>query len=222
MDNCVDIIPQKVNQPTPHINGAAQGTSGHTMNTTTTAVVPRQTTDFLALFANRILIFDCPYTYVEFACYCGAIDILKYLYVNECPVSDRALDKAISSGSEEIVEFLASQGHSFDYRLDKAVMYHQNNIAKWIYENYKDYRLKLSDCIRYCNTEMFFYFLKYGETIYPNVMLSIGFASSNNDFALITYFINRESKETFKSKYLQHAVHLARTKEMKFFLQFDE
>ena len=214
LDHCIDLIPQST-----VVTGTQQTANASQQNPI--RITP-QTQDFLSLFTNRISLFDCPYTYVEFACLCGSFKIFKYLYLNECPVSDWALDKAISSGSEEIVEFLASKGHSFDYRLDKAVMYHQNKIAKWMYENYQDCRLKLSDCIRYCNTEMFFYFMKYGETIYPNVMLSIGFACYNNDFPLVTYFLNRESKENFKESYLQCALHMARTKEMKLFLQFKD
>ena len=59
-----------------------------------------------------------------------------------------------------IIEFLVSQGISFDDTLVEAIKYHFNDTAKWIYENYSDQNFKITVCIESFNTEMFLYFIE--------------------------------------------------------------
>ena len=93
------------------------------------------------------------------ACFMPAVNIFKYMIVNNVKVDDEAIYYAVQGGSEEIIELLHSKGYSFDCKLQVAIQSHRNNIAKWIYENYKDQYFKLPNCLDYFNTEMLLYFI---------------------------------------------------------------
>ena len=96
---------------------------------------------------------------LHLACFSGAVNIFKYMIVNDVAIDDEVVYYAVQGGSEEIMELLQSKGYSFDCKLQVAIQSHRNNIAKWIYENYKDQYFKLPNCLDYFNTEMLFYFL---------------------------------------------------------------
>ena len=95
---------------------------------------------------------------IDLSCYCAAINILKYLIINNNDFDFYSLRRAVQSGSEEIIEFLVSKGQNFDNMLDVAVDSHQNSICRWLYENFSDKKLTLPFTLLSYNTEMFFFF----------------------------------------------------------------
>ena len=100
-----------------------------------------------------------PFFIIEFACYSGAMSILKYLFLNEVPMTPITVDFAIEGGSENVLEFLVDQGVSFDSMIMIAARAHQNKIAKWLNENYNDTYFKLPNCLLYYNYDLFLYFI---------------------------------------------------------------
>ena len=127
-----------------------------------------------------------------FACQVGSLNILKYLIINGLELNPIISLYGIHSYSQEIIEFLVSQGISFDDTLVEAIKYHFNDTAKWIYENYSDQNFKITVCIESFNTEMFLYFiedihlpiLKDDQNYYDSPMNS---ALSNHDDIIVKY-----------------------------------
>ena len=95
----------------------------------------------------------------EFACYVNALNIVKYLIINNKTYHFDMTRPTTIGGSDSVMEFLLSQGFNFQGHLWEAISYHQNNIAKWIYENYDKDKFPLPICVESRNTEMFLYFI---------------------------------------------------------------
>ena len=98
------------------------------------------------------------YTISELVCFCGSINILKYLVVNNVSLNGYSLCYSVASGSEEMIQFLIHNGYSFDGTFEVAVRYHHNSIAKWLYDNYNNsyFNLPILECN--FNTELFLFF----------------------------------------------------------------
>ena len=121
-------------------------------------------TENINLSKHSINIIEMHFNVDQFACVCGSLNILKYLVINQIS-SNEIASTAIMGGNEEIIEFLVNQSVSFDGTLMIALWIHQNKLAKWIYENYKNDDFSLPVCIFYYNYEMLFYFLANGFDI---------------------------------------------------------
>ena len=96
---------------------------------------------------------------LEYALFCGSIDIVKYFIINGFDISWYTLTKAVEGGSENIIELLSTKEYSFKGMLKNAIEFHQNKIAKWLYENYEDSTFTLPYCVKMFNTEMLIYFI---------------------------------------------------------------
>ena len=150
-------------------------------------------------FANQI-----PYFVIEFTCYCGAINILKYLFLNNIPMTSITVDCAIEGGSEEVIEFLVEHDVSFNSMMGIAVYLHQNKIVKWLYNNYKDSYFKLPSCLMYYNYEIFLYFVDecgYDINSMDNWKRnSLDIAELQNDPELIKFLLLKGAKHVEKKK----------------------
>ena len=97
---------------------------------------------------------------VDFVCFCGSINILKYFVLNNIKPTTLSVEKSVQGGSEKIVEYLSSYGLSFNSTLHIAIDFHHNSLAKWLYENYTDSTFLFQNCVKSYNTEMLLYFIE--------------------------------------------------------------
>ena len=142
-----------------------------------------------------IKIFSTPFRIIDYVCYCNSMNILKYLMVNDVFLTKWSTERAIQSGSHHIIEFLSEKGYSFDNHLWSAIQYHQNDVTKWLYDNYKHEDFKLSDCVYYFNTEILLYFI---DTIGIDInqkdydeKTCLHYAVSFNNTILVQYLLNK-------------------------------
>ena len=137
------------------------------------------------------------YTYLNFACLCGSVNILKYLLINNVQLDDTTKLAILTGGSEEVLQFIISTKNiSFDDTVQFSIFYHHNSISKWILENYKNViGSALIDCIQCYNTEMFLYFfIEKGININDRSLdmkqTSLHQAALQNDIVLIKFLID--------------------------------
>ena len=100
------------------------------------------------------------FTPINFACFCGSLNIIKYLLINNVSKAANFYVYAIYSGSEEVVEFLISQGYEMKLCLLASIQYHQNHLAKWLFENQDKESYSVANCISYYNTEMLLFLIE--------------------------------------------------------------
>ena len=105
-----------------------------------------------------ITIYDTHYFVIELSCKVSAIGIIRYCFLNN--IKREGIQQfAVSSGSEEVIELLISNGYSMNNLAYTAILHHQNNLAKLLYENYENNPISFNDCLECSNVEMFYYFL---------------------------------------------------------------
>ena len=132
---------------------------------------------------------------IDFTCYCGSLNILKYLIINDNQLDFYACRRAVQSGAENVIEFLISKDQKFDNLLDVAVEAHQNSLCRWLYENYSDKKLTLPFTIITYNTEMFLFF--YEECKWDINLIPSGFPSClksavlHDDIEIVSFLIKQ-------------------------------
>ena len=156
----------------------------------------------------------------EFACFCRSIKIFKYLFINKVEIDRWMLHSAVAGGSEEILQLLESRDVSFNNMLRTALQAHQNEIAKWLYENYKDIFFVFSDCVVAFNTEMMGYFIQNcGIDINEKGVLektALHYVTENNDTVLIRYLISKKANKEIKDEHGKTPVDYAQSSEVKY------
>ena len=154
---------------------------------------PSEFCSFISI--NNILINDETFTLfhhtfhiADFVIFCGSINILKFMMINNYNISRNAIGMAFQSGKEEIIELLESHKFSFDNQLTNAIEYHHNNLALWLLDNYHCEKVTHIECILWYNTEMFFIF--YDQYLQKKVKKS-DFMTNRS---LITLVTNQNNK----------------------------
>jgi ankyrin repeat protein len=104
-------------------------------------------------------------SFLDFAAICGAVKIFKYLIINVCEITRKTVLCSIRGGNEDIIQLLEQKDFSFDETFSEAIKYHNNSIAFWLYDNYIYNDVRLTDCVRSRNTEMFLFLYKKGRKI---------------------------------------------------------
>ena len=102
---------------------------------------------------------EIPFALIDLTAYCGSLDVMKYLILNNVSLTPDTASYAIKGGNEAMLEFLVEQGLRFDYQLETAIMAHQNKIACWLLDNYDNEEIDLPSCIGYFNTDILLYFI---------------------------------------------------------------
>ena len=125
------------------------------------------------------------YSVLDFICYCGAIDMLKFMCINGNVLSQGSLQKCVEGGSEEVIAFLISLNYSFNNLLRYAIENHHNTIARFLYQNYDDSSFRLPNQLFYYNTEMLLYFIDY-------IKYDINEQNLNGETLLHIYSINND------------------------------
>ena len=152
---------------------------------------------------ERISIFQTTIYLSEFIAYCGAINILKYMYLNNYKFNQfYCMKYAIQGGNEEIIEFFINKGYKFDNNFIQAIAFHQNKIAKWIFNTY-NVAMPLKKCVETYNTEMLMFFMFNCECQQDLDTLNIDqlsqIASDINNVILFEYFkIFTEKKKSIE------------------------
>ena len=138
-------------------------------------------------------------------CYCGAMNILKYLIINGLHIDRCSCVKAIQGGSEECVQFLESKGHSFNDTLRLAIEHHQNKMAEWLWENYTDTGLILPFCVENFNTKMLLFLINTGCFDINQQDLtkktSLHWSVKNGDYLLADYLLLIGADKSIKELY---------------------
>ena len=155
-------------------------------------------------------------------CIFGALNILKYLIINNVQLDDEVAYFAVEGGSEDIIELLVAKGISFDSKLQIALQSHQNSIAKWLIENYVDNFFRLPNIVDYFNSEMLIYFL---ETLGWNISTydfqhrtCLHLAVIYDEIALAHYLIAHKINQEITDNRLKKAIHYCKSDEMRNFL----
>ena len=124
---------------------------------------------------------------ISMVCYCGSLDILKYLILNHnIRINLDAIRWTINGGSENMIEFLVSKGECFNDMLGYAAQYHQNSVFHWLYENSTDQFYSIPYCAPFFNTEILFFFineniLKQDNSIIDDLQVCLSVVQQNND-----------------------------------------
>ena len=170
---------------------------------------------------ERIFINGHRYFILSFACYCSSVNIFKYLFLNQTDVDTWTIHNAVGGGSEEIIQTLESQGHSFNNTLRTAIGAHHNKIAKWLFENYKDIFFVFPDCVQMFNTEMLLFFL-YEANININInekgvwgKTALHYAAELNDAIDLKILLSKKADKEVKDDYDKTPYQYAESSEIK-------
>ena len=139
------------------------------------------------------------FTPLQFACLCGSLNIIKYLLLNNVEKAANFYIYAIYSGSEEVIEFLLSQGYKLNFCLFASIQFHQNHIAKWLFESHIKDSYSIANCITYFNTEMLLFLV---EQISNNSMKQDAKKILNNWNHMLYFHITKNTSDTISAKYL--------------------
>ena len=109
---------------------------------------------------QHIVLFEQYMVPLELAFYCGSVNVMKFLIVNDCDVNNVTLQWAIQGGRSNVIDFLKPFDVPLCYQIWGATEYHHNELAKWLMKNYDYEDVDIPSCIDFFNTEMALYFLE--------------------------------------------------------------
>ena len=98
-------------------------------------------------------------SYVDFSAFSGSINCFRFFLANSYLINQKTCSFAIEGGNKEIIELLSQQGFTFNYMLKESLIYHRNEIAKWLIENYHCENIDFLFLLSVWNTEMILYFM---------------------------------------------------------------
>ena len=160
------------------------------------------------------------FTFVDFAAFCNSINIFKYLFLKQVEIQRKTLSYAIHGGSGEIIDFLQSQGFSFNDVSYLAISSHNDTLIDWLLENFKDYFFYLPYCVESFHTGLFMSLLEvptnisYINSQIYNYKTALFFAVEHNDIALTKYILYKGGDKNIKDDQGKKAFDYAETPEM--------
>ena len=187
--------------------------------------IAKITNNNISISDEILSILDHFYSIPNFACFSGSLNIVKYLHTNNIKFDYKSISMAVCSGSEALIEFLSNHDFSFNNTINNAVQYHQNKIAKWIYNFYSNDHFTLADCIESYNTEMFlFFFNEIGlDPNQPSFVMkntSLMMSVINNDILIADIIIQKGNCIDLKNGFNKSAFDYSQTEDMKKRIQF--
>ena len=116
------------------------------------------TTHDINIIEEKHCFFSKTYKLLDFACYCGSLDIVKYLVINKCKLY-KSIIFGLMGNQENVLEFMIEKGISFEKYLSIPIIYHHNKLAKWICDNSSgiNYQILSYYAIDSMNTEILLY-----------------------------------------------------------------
>ena len=172
---------------------------------------------------NRIRINDQRFSCLtHLVCYCGSINIIKYLISNNVEITKTSICYSVLGGSEELIQFFAQKGYSFDNTMEFAVEGHFNRVAKWLYENYKQF-IDFPVCAAFMNTEMFLYFIN-DQGMYIDIQdvfckTCLHYSVEHDDIVLTKYLLSRGISKNLKDRKDRTAIKYAKSNDIRELLQ---
>ena len=140
--------------------------------------------------------------YTQFICYCGSINIIKFMLFNDYVFSRDDIESVVKGGSEEAIELLQSNEYEFHGCFSIAVKHHRNSVAKWLYQNYHSHIESLPFYLQLFNTELFLYFFNQDPDIVNQTNqlheTSLHFASRNNSLTLVKYLLSKGADKSIQ------------------------
>ena len=109
---------------------------------------------------QHLELFEQYFGPLELAFYCGSVNIIKFLIMNDIDVNRFTLQWAIQGGHNKVIDFLRPFDVPLSYQIWGATEFHHNELAKWLMKNYDYEDVDIPSCIGFFNTEMALYFLE--------------------------------------------------------------
>ena len=167
--------------------------------------------------------------YFDFAAYCGAINILKYGFINDY-IKDESqcfsffVDFAVEGGHEDVIELLISKNYSFKNKYLTAFNYNHNNIGKWLLETFDENKISITLPILAINYVFNSEFFLYSILILKNDInereisfkaTSLMIFSEQNNIEMVKYLISIGADLFLKDYSNKTVIDYAITQEMK-------
>ena len=86
---------------------------------------------------------------------CGAVHCFKYMLINGHQITKNVVSACVMGGNIEIIEILQQRSITFNNTLSDAIISHNNEIARWISENYENQPILPVFYVRTHNTDYF-------------------------------------------------------------------
>ena len=132
---------------------------------------------------------------IDFAALCGAVKIFKELYFDGSRLTKQTAECVIKGGNLELLEILQQQGFYFHNFFELAIVYHRNDIAYWLSENFhNEHGVDLLTCISSFNTSSIPFILSQGANIEvkdEDKRSLLHIATRNDNINLIIYLLNQ-------------------------------
>ena len=94
-------------------------------------------------------------TCIDVAALFGSLSAFKFLMIQGLPITKTTIKCSVRGGNADIIETLDQMGFSFNDCFEVAVVYHRNELATWLYENYgRDKNVDLLTCLSSFNTSI--------------------------------------------------------------------
>lgn len=114
------------------------------VNISLQSLIPKsifETNQFLFDFGYRLLTNTSKTSFIEYAAYCGSLDIIKYMHLNGVELTPRLWNYSIHSRNVELIRYLEENKVSppvNDYNevLKESIKCHHNDISNYIIDNY--------------------------------------------------------------------------------------
>ena len=132
--------------------------------------------------------------FIDFAALCGSVKIFKALLIDGCRLTKQTAECVIKGGNLELLEILQQQGFYFHNFFELAIIYHRNDIAYWLYENFKhETKVDLLTCIKSFNTSAIPFIISIGANLEikdEDKRSLLHLATMNDNIQLIKYLID--------------------------------
>ena len=133
-------------------------------------------------------------THMSMACYFNAIEMVKFFVMNDVIIEYEEKEEAIAGNSREVIDLFVQMNINLDGFIHSAICYHHNDLATWLFDNYRDNQLTLDECTFGFNTTMLLFFLNNtkANVNYPNPQTQrtpIFYSIQHNDLIITEYLL---------------------------------
>lgn len=131
------------------------------------------------------------YSLLDMSAIFNAVDIFKFLFKNDLPITSKTVKCAILSESVDILSIIESSLDDLGKYLSMAVQFNRNDVADWIMANFEHKMFTFKDTIIGSNLLAFLYLhdrTDYVERLYPKLML---LAAQQDSLPIVTFLLER-------------------------------
>ena len=113
----------------------------------------------------KINLFKKSFVPIDYASFCGSINVFKYLCINGCDITSSTTEWSIKGGHYNIIQLIEQNCHSYDDHLIFSIKYHHHHLFDWLHNHYKSEDILPQNCIEWWNTTSFEYFIHKSTNI---------------------------------------------------------